>query len=110
MAPFVGDTWHFSRQHLSRQHRVWQLLQRAADARLLILLVVAGASIAGPSFSIAADAADSLPRLKQALKSNDEKVRIGAMDALARMGPGAKGAVVELAAELEDKSPACRAH
>ncbi len=53
--------------------------------------------------------ADSAAKLKEQLKSPDEKVRIAAIDALAQLGPAAKEAVAELTAQLDDKSPRVRA-
>lgn len=57
-----------------------------------------------------AAAQDSLSKSIEALASPDEKVRVQAIDALGRMGPGAKEAVKALTAQLNDKAPSVRAH
>jgi HEAT repeat protein len=106
MAPSVRDRLQFFRRHNARRH----VSRWVTSGRWLALAAIYASVMACSPPSQAADPADGVPRLKQALKSNDEKVRIGAMDALARLGPAAKGAVLDLANLLEDKSPPVRAH
>ena len=49
-------------------------------------------------------------KLTEALRGKDEKSRIQAIDSLGRLGPAGKGAVGDLIAQLNDKSPTVRAH
>src|SRR5947207_2416871 len=80
---------------------------RTGGTLLLAILL----STRGPLFAQPPKAAEpTIEQLLKELRSADANVRIQAIDALANRGPAAKPAVQDLAAQLQDKSPAVRAH